>query len=119
MKYLILTRPLSVKELSLARYINPLESQNRVIHLYKDENLMLEFICDMVTYSSDQSQYFEHLLTRHYQSIQPSDLYYHFIDHDAIIPVSYICRYDGYRFTHVEKTTGNALKKLVQDVMDL
>ena len=104
---IILTRPLTLKELAFGRPIKPFEDKGLVEELSRDKDKQLEFFISMIRDHSVEHKHFEHILTETYPGMTVTECYQHLDRRDEYIPPIYIVKIDRngkyYHFRKAQK----------------
>lgn len=102
MYVIIQTRELQLKDLQYARLLKPYLDADLVMEL-PPGRAEIEFLVDMVNDKTQESEMFEHLLTKTHPNMMPSEIYQHLKDRDDHIPTLYIANYVDDRFRAIRK----------------
>ena len=104
---IILTRPLTLKELAFGRLLKPFEDKGLVEELSRDKDKQLEFFISMIRDHSVEHKHFEHILTETYPGMTVTECYQHLDRRDEYIPPIYVVKVDEngkyYHFRKAQK----------------
>lgn len=117
---IILTRPLTLKELAFGRLIKPFEDKGMVEELSRDRDKQLEFFISMIRDHSIEHKHFEHILTETYPGMTVTECYQHLDRRDEYIPPIYVVKVDeNGRYYHFRKAQKHReLEALVKTLHD-
>ena len=112
-----LVRKPNARDVLLMKWLNPLAQEGVILNLYEDPALLLDF-CSDLTRSAIGDLNFESTLVRPYTGIKPSDVYWHLVDGDKVVPTAYIASYDGTTFSGITPVSGEYITAMVERLFE-